>query len=100
MTFLGFRFRVWMLSFFIASGRGTWQRHAGVGGRSLSLLTLAPQPCPNLSPAQPRADVSSALLGELPPGLLLPFRRVEELSHSSLLEPSGPGGPWGAKAKD
>lgn len=38
-TFLGFRFRVWMLSFFIARGLGTWQRQAGVGGWSLSLLT-------------------------------------------------------------
>lgn len=25
----GFRFRVWMLSFFMARGRGTWQRWRG-----------------------------------------------------------------------
>lgn len=27
--FFGFRFLVWMLSFFIASGRGTWQGQQG-----------------------------------------------------------------------
>lgn len=43
--------------------------------------------------------MSSALLGQLPPGLLLPSGRVEELSHPSLPEPSGPGGPWGAEAR-
>lgn len=30
-TLLGFRFRVWILSFFIARGRGTWQGRAGAG---------------------------------------------------------------------
>lgn len=33
-AFLGLRFRVWMLSFFIARGRGTWQGQAGEGDRS------------------------------------------------------------------
>ena len=38
--FFGFRFRVWMLSFFIARGRGTWQ-----GGRGGWLVTVCGHTC-------------------------------------------------------
>lgn len=44
-TLLGFRFRVWILSFFIARGRGTWEEQAGAGRggwQVLSLLTPGP----------------------------------------------------------
>lgn len=55
-TLFGFRFRVWMLSFFIARGRGTWQGGQGLGGWSSSLLARGAS-CwatrPDLSPAEP-----------------------------------------------
>lgn len=57
-TLLGFRFRVWMLSFFIARGRGTWQRQAGLVAGSSPRLPRATAP-PSSQPIAPEVQVSS-----------------------------------------
>lgn len=41
-TFLGLRFRVWMFSFFIARGRGTWEGRQGQATGELLGLGLGP----------------------------------------------------------
>lgn len=97
----GFRFRVWMLSFFIARGRGTWWGWQDVDGCSPSELTPGAScmaTCPDLSPAE--LVTPAALFGELlPPGLALSSRPGGEKPVPP--QPQGAGGPgglWGCPA--
>ena len=69
--FFGFRFRVWMLSFFIARGRGTWWGWQEVEGCSLSVLTPGASWHGHLPRSQPcRAGHSGGpVWGAATPGL-------------------------------
>ena len=86
--FFGFRFRVWMLSFFIARGRGTWQGGSGgwlvtVCGHPRGLLhghLPRSQPCRAGHCCSPVWGVATRQDQCFPPG-----RAGRSLSHASFL---------------